>query len=191
LLLVDAERGLLLRLDTRGTVLATLGGDWGMYRPRGLAIGPDGTIYVADTGRNRVVIASGDGRVRKTIGPRTSAGDLEQPTDVAVDASGRIYVALPEISQLMVLDEAGQVLGGWPIAKGNTVDSPHLAVVADGAVAITEPSERRVWLADADGRELARVETADHPYGVATATGRLYVTELSTGRLLVFGLQAR
>ena len=52
-ILADAERGLLLRLDLRGAVVGTVGGDWGMYRPRGVAVGADGTIYVADTGRNR------------------------------------------------------------------------------------------------------------------------------------------
>ena len=102
-----------------------------------------------------MVIASGEGRLLKTLGPRTSAGDLEQPTDVAVDASGRIYVALPEVGQLMVLDREGQVLGSWAIQKANTVDSPHLAVVADGAIAITEPAEASRLARDADGREIA------------------------------------
>lgn len=191
LFLADAERGLLLRLDARGGVGGTFGGDWGMYRPRGVAVGPDGTIYVADTGRNRVVIASAEGRLLKTLGPKTSAGDLEQPTDVAVDASGRIYVALPELGRLMVLDDSGQVLGGWAIPRANTIDSPHLAAVADGAVAITDPSNRRVWLADADGREIASAEIPGRPYGVAAATGRLYVTEPTSGRVLVFSLTRR
>jgi DNA-binding beta-propeller fold protein YncE len=189
--LVDAERSLLVKVDARGAITGTLGAEWGMYRPRGATVGPDGTIYVADTGRNRIVVASPDGHQIKSIGPRTSAGDLEQPTDVAVDASGRIYVALPDQGRLTVLDDEGQVLGGWPIAKADTIDAPHIAVVTDGAIAITDPSQRRVWIADADGREIDSIPTNGRPYGAAAGSGRLFVTEPSTGRVLVFALQPR
>jgi len=162
-----------------------------MYRPRGFTIAPDGNFYVADTGRNRIVVGSPDGKLIKTIGPTTSAGDLEQPTDVAVDASGRIYVAMPEIGRLSVLDDSGQVLGGWPISRANTIDAPHLAVVADGAVAMTDPSQHRVWIADADGREIASFDTGGLPYAAAASGGKLFVTDPAGGRLLLFSMQPR
>lgn len=188
LYLADAERSLVVKLDPSGSVAATLAGDWGMYRPRGLTVGPDGRIYAADTGRNRVVIGTTEGRLVTTIGPKTSAGELEQPTDVAVDVSGRIYVALPEIGRVAVFDESGQQLGGWAIPRGNTVDSPHLEVVADGAVAVTDPAQRKVRLFDADGRELAVAEVPDFPYGAAVAGGLLYVSCPPAGQLVVFSL---
>ncbi|MCC7369931.1 MAG: glycosyltransferase family 39 protein [Chloroflexi bacterium] len=186
--LADSERSLIVKLAPTGEVVATLGGEWGMYRPRGLAIGPDGRIYVADTGRNRLVIGETGGRLVKAVTPTSSFGPFEQPTEVAVDASGRIYVGLPEIGRLAILDESGQVLGGWSMAKGNTIDSARLAVVADGAIAVTDPQESKVRLLDADGRELAVADVPGKPYGVASVAGRLFVADAASGRLFIFAL---
>jgi DNA-binding beta-propeller fold protein YncE len=192
LYVVDAERSLIVKLDQRGAAVATLGADWGMYRPRGLGIGPDGKLYVADTGRNRVVVANADGTLDRSIGPRTQSGELEQPTDVAVDDSGRIYVAVPELGRIFVIDADGQTLGGSSLTKGDTLESPRIAVVADGVVAVTEPRDRRVRIMDADGRELGTASLDDsRPFGVAAADGRLVVTDPSTGRVVVYALAPR
>lgn len=188
LYLADAERSLLVKLAPTGEVVATIGGEWGMYRPRGIAIGPDGRIYVADTGRNRVVIGETNGRVVKSVTPPSSFGAFEQPTEVAIDASGRIYVGLPEIGRLAILDEGGQVLGGWSIPKGNTIESSRIAVVADGAIVMTDPAQGKVRLLDADGRELAVADAPGRPYGIASVAGRVYVTELGSGRLVQFAV---
>jgi DNA-binding beta-propeller fold protein YncE len=188
LYLADAERSVLVKLAPTGEVIATLGGDWGMYRPRGLAIGPDGRVYVADTGRNRVVIGETTGRAVKSVTPPASFGTFEQPTEVAVDQSGRIYVGLPEIGRLAILDESGQVLGGWSIPKGNTIESSRIAVVADGAIVLTEPGQGKLRLLDADGRELAVADVPGRPYGVAMTGGRVYVVDIASGRLVQFAL---
>lgn len=188
LYLADAERSLLVKLRPTGEVAATMGSDWGMYRPRGLTVSPDGRIFVADTGRNRIAVGTTDGRFQKAITPPASFGPFEQPTDVAVDPSGRIYVGLPEIGRLAILDESGEVLGGWAIPKGNTIESPRLAVIADGVIAMTDPAQGKVRLLDADGRELAVSDAPGRPYGIALGSTRLFVAEPASGRLLVFSL---
>ncbi len=191
LYLADAERSLLVKLSPTGELVGTLGAEWGMYRPRGLSIGSDGRIYVADTGRNRIAVGNTDGRFVKSIAPPSSFGPFEQPTAVAVDASGRIYVGLPEIGRLAILDDSGQVLGGWTTPKGNTIESSRLAVVADGAVAVTDPAQAKVRLFDADGRELSAVDAPGRPYGIAVARGQVYVGEPASGRMLIFTLGSR
>jgi DNA-binding beta-propeller fold protein YncE len=188
LYLADAERSVLVKLRPTGELVATLGAEWAMYRPRGLTVGPDGRIFVADTGRNRIAVGTTEGRFQKAISPPASFGAFEQPTDVAVDPSGRIYVALPEIGRLAILDESGQVLGGWSVPKGNTIESSRLAVIADGVIAMTDPAEGRLRLLDADGRELSVVDAPGRPYGVALANAQLYVAQSAGGRLLVFSL---
>jgi len=190
LYLADAERGLLVKMRPTGEMLATLGADWGMYRPRGLAVGPDGRIFVADTGRNRIAVGTRDGRLQKAIVPPASFGAFEQPTEVAVDPSGRIYVGLPEIGRLVILDEGGDVLGGWTIPRGSTFESSRMAVIADGVIAVTEPNEGKLRLLDADGRELAVADAPGRPYGLALANARLFVAEPAAGRLVVFSLGA-
>lgn len=191
LYLADAERALVVKLDQRGAHVATLGTDWGMFRPRGLGVGADGKLYVADTGRNRVVVATTDGKLERVIGPRIGAGELEQPTDVAADDSGRIYVAAPEVGRTFVVDGEGRSLGGWSISRGDTVESPHLATVADGVVAITEPRDRRVRIVDADGRELGKADFDGRPFGIAAVDRRLVVSDPGAGRVLFFTLEPR
>jgi hypothetical protein len=189
--LADAERSVLVKLAPTGAVAATIGADWGMYRPRGLAIGPDGRLYVADTGRNRIAVGTPDGRFQKSIVPPTSFGTFEQPTEVAVDASGRIYVGLPELGRLAILDESGQVLGGWAVPKANTIESSRITVIADGAIAITDPAQATLTLEDADGRELATSDLPGRPLGVALANDRLIVAEPATGRLMIYSLTGK
>jgi DNA-binding beta-propeller fold protein YncE len=186
--LADAERSVLVKLSPAGELVSTLGADWGMYRPRGLAIGPDGRFYVADTGRNRIAVGTPDGRFQKAIVPPSSFGTFEQPTEVAVDDSGRIYVGLPELGRLAILDESGQVLGGWNVPKANTIESSRLAVVADGVIAMSEPNQGKVRVLDADGRELAVADLPGRPFGVGVTNGRLYVAEPANGRLMIYSL---
>ena len=85
------------------------GGDGGpaldavLDRPRDTAIGPDGSIYVADTFNNRVRKISPDGTITTVVGtgsptyngdgiPATEAS-LHWPHDVYVDDRGVLYVA--------------------------------------------------------------------------------------------------
>ncbi len=189
LYLLDAERGAVVRVSPGGEVERSFGAEWGTYHPRGIDLGPDGRIYVADTGRNRIVIASTDGKQLGALGPRTSAGELEQPTDVAVDGDGQIYVALPELGRIEVFDATGKELDRWPIAKSDTIDSPRLALTSGGAVVVSEPSERRVRVFGPGGRQLGQIETGfAMPFGLAVVDGRLYVTDPGAGRLFAFEL---
>jgi hypothetical protein len=187
--LLDSERGLLFKVGPSGELSDTLGADWGMYRPRGLGLGEDGRIYIADTGRNRIVVVDTGGRPIGTIGSSRTGNELEQPTDVAVGPDGRLYVILPELGRLEVLDQDGQRVGGWRIPKGNTIDSPRVAVTTDGLVALTEPQERRVRLFDPEGAILGQIEGGLRmPIGLAIGPNQLIVTDPAAGQMLTYEL---
>lgn len=91
-----------------GTGQAGYSGDGGPARraelddPGGIAVAPDGTIYVADTANNRVraispsgtiTTVAGNGRLgtRGSGGPAVSA-QVGQPVAVALGTQGRLYV---------------------------------------------------------------------------------------------------
>ena len=63
-------------------------------KPVGLAVHPDGRIFVADTHYHRVQIFDRDGELLGSFGREgTGDGEFLLPTDVAVDADGFIYVS--------------------------------------------------------------------------------------------------
>lgn len=69
------------------------------YNPEGIAVAPNGTIYVADSGNYRLRrVALGQVTTLTGSNPGYKDGDLAtalfgDPTSVALDAKGRIYVA--------------------------------------------------------------------------------------------------
>jgi sugar lactone lactonase YvrE len=100
--------------DGRFTVVAGNGtkgfsGDGGpavqaeLNQPNGIAVAPDGTIYVADTGNNRIRAVSPAGVITTVAGNGTSSATVEQgiATDTAVSAppavamgpNGDLYIA--------------------------------------------------------------------------------------------------
>ncbi|MFN8523034.1 MAG: NHL repeat-containing protein [Chloroflexota bacterium] len=193
-LILDSERGVVLRQPAGSRTVATLGADWGMYRPRGIDVGPDGRIYVADTGKNRVVVASPEGKLLSSIGAESAGSDLflDQPTDVAVTEDGRILVAIPERGQLVVVSEEGARLDSWTIGKSDTLNGAHIAVASNGLVAVTEPAQRRVRFLDTSGRELAKIEgELASPVGIAAVDGLVIVADTGAGRAVGFALVSR
>ncbi len=77
----------------------------GLIDPTGLAAGPQGSLYIADDGRDQVLRRSADGRLAVVAGTGLSgfsgdggpavdaALDLDGPTSVAVAPDGALYIA--------------------------------------------------------------------------------------------------
>lgn len=87
------------------------------------------------------------------------------PAPVAYDPqAGRAYVIAAETGRLMVLDEAGAVVGGRDLPEG----AFGVAVAPGGGVFVTEWYQGRLLRLDADLRELWSVPTGKAPAGVAS-----------------------
>src|SRR5829696_2795613 len=85
--------------------------------PSALALGPDGNLFVADTGNNRirkitpeggVSTIAGDGTAGYLDGPAAQA-KFNGPLGVAVDAHGKVYVADTYNDRIRVISTDGQV----------------------------------------------------------------------------------
>jgi sugar lactone lactonase YvrE len=79
--------------------------------PLGLAVAPDGTVFIADTGNNKVRRLATDGTVTTTINAKGAPGtdgdggfatqaQLTYPVGLALDASGNLFVADNQTSRI-------------------------------------------------------------------------------------------
>ncbi len=75
-------------------------------KPNDLFLGPDGNLYIADTGNERILVVTTEGRLVRTIGGKQT---LHTPSGVFVDEALNVYVA-DERKGVVVFDQAGEVV---------------------------------------------------------------------------------
>ncbi len=121
-------------------------------KPVGLAVHPDGRLFVADTHYHRVMVFDRDGHALASFGgDGTSDGQFLLPTDVAFDAAGFIYV--------------GEYQGNDRITKWSP-DLQFVASLADAPIdgkRLSRPTglkiddEQTLWIADACNHRVVRL----------------------------------
>ena len=179
--------------------------DAGLTAPRGLAIAPDGSIYVADTGNSRIVHIDAAGKTLATWGSRTpdgqsppAPGTFTEPWGIALDPQGNVYVADTWNHRVQKFDANGKFLLEWG-AAGQPGSGPNgfwgprgIAVGGDGRVYLTDTGNKRVVVFDANGKFLQEFKSEsdaalDEPVGIALgADGRVYVADTWNLRVAVF-----
>ncbi|MDX1376057.1 MAG: NHL repeat-containing protein [Burkholderiales bacterium] len=130
-------------------------GEWkGLVNPEGVGVGPDGRVYVTNTGAGTVSVFRG-GRLERTVGGYGSAaGQFSRPHDVEVDRDGRVYVVDSGNHRVQVFDAEMNHLGtSDPALKLN--EPKYLAL--DG---------ERIWLADEYNHRILLLDRALKPLGV-------------------------
>ena len=92
-----------------GAVLQHEGGSVGAFRnPQDLCVSPDGDVYIADTGNNRIVVLADDLKTVKQIISGFEADGTVQafsaPSGVAVSEKHRLYIADSQNRRIVVLE---------------------------------------------------------------------------------------
>jgi DNA-binding beta-propeller fold protein YncE len=179
------------------------GGDrTGLYGPRGIAFGPNGDVYVTDTGNGRVVVYGTDGTFRREFASKgQAAGQLDEPVGIAVSADGsRVYVADSNNARIAVFDGQGKPVAQWDVDdwRGKSYYEPYLVLDKDGTLYATSSATRQVLKFNTNGQVTGRISggasAADAfvaPFGIAIAPdgtiyvsdgGKSFVTTLAAGR---------
>lgn len=98
--------------------------------PQDLAVTADGTIYLADTGNNRIVILDASARevkgIIRSFDNNGKEDTFDQPGGVAVSEKGQIYIADSQNHRVVVLNEDGSL--------DRIVEDPQSEVLEEGFV---------------------------------------------------------
>jgi DNA-binding beta-propeller fold protein YncE len=167
----------------------TVKGEWkataaGYFGPRGVAAGPDGKVWITDTGNHKVVVFNRSLGEPRAIGKLGSGpGEFSSPVGIAVGPSGQVYVADTGNRRVDVLDKEGQFQRSLPVAAWEGAAEPFLEVGEAEEIYVTNPNGntvlelasrgtvRNTWSSDDSGKPFAR------PTGIALdgKQGILYV----------------
>lgn len=206
-----------------------------LYTPQGIAVDASGNVYIADTVNERVRVVNTQTKPIKVAGVDIQPGEiatiagtgayeysgdgiaaisaeLEYPNGVAVDSSGKIYIADTYNQRIRVVDTSGVIStvagngtpayggDGGPAIQANLQFPDGVAVDAAGRIYIADTSNQRIRLVDTSGNISTVVGTGaqgsvgdggpaiqaelDNPVAVAVdGSGNLYIADLDNQRI--------
>ncbi len=191
----DTDRNRILRLSPNGTLaviagLDTLpeekdGGPAGNLRlsdPWGVAVGPAGDIFVADSEMNRIVRITEDGRSYRVAGkgepiPRVegnlwppqfsgdggsaTAADLDYPFGVAVDSHGTIYISDSTNNSVRKVGTDGiiETIAGIGAAGSSGDDGPARKARISSPSGLAVDSHGNVYVADCGNNRVRQISS--------------------------------
>jgi len=156
----DSRNHRVIHLDTDGNVIES----WGSFadgvnspppigsfnEPWGIAVGPDGSVYVSDTWNHRIQKFTSKGEPITTWGQYGQADQQDGfwgPRGIAVDSDGNVYIADTGNKRIVVFDADGEYInefGSAGLEPGEFDEPVGIAIDADDHIYVTDTWNQRV-----------------------------------------------
>ena len=215
LFVADSRNHRIVHLDPQGMFLNAFGGYGNvmdgevpgglMNEPWGVAVGPDGNVYVADTWNHRIQVFTPDGQFLRMWSAFEVNGlpdGFWGPRGIAVDQTGRVFVTDTGKQRVVVFDSNGSYLtqfGSLGLDAGNLDEPVGIDIGSDGNIYIADTWNYRVQVFEPDPTGLqfrsARLWEVDawssdtlenKPFLALDPDGAVYITDPDRGRVIGF-----
>lgn len=216
----DSRNNRIEHLTKDGTVIKTWGtfadiskGDapgGTFYEPWGVAVGKDGSVFVADTWNNRIQKFTADGEFIKMWGYFGQAEKPEAfwgPRGLAVDASGKLFITDTGNKRVVIFDADGNYVAQFGTAglQAGQFDEPvGIAIDKEGRVYVADTWNQRMQVLSPDPSGTVFTPTAswdingwtgqsldNKPFVAVDANQNVFVTDPEGYRVLEFDSQGK
>jgi DNA-binding beta-propeller fold protein YncE len=174
------------------------GFDNGNFRePRGIACGPDGRTYIADTFNHRVQVFDAKGNFLFLFGEEGELdGQMREPNDLVLGPGGNLYVLDTWNHRVQVFNPEGRFL--FQIALG-FYGPRGIAIDSKGRIYVADTGNGRVFMLGADGQLIRQWGTKGsepgqlfEPIGIAVnQEGEVFVADSGNRRIQTFNSQGQ
>ncbi|XP_066977203.1 RING finger protein nhl-1 [Macrobrachium rosenbergii] len=191
------KQRLLIKIGSRGSEAGNF--TW----PRGIAVGPDNSIVVADSSNHRVQVFDQQGNFLKEFGSYGSAeGEFDCLAGVAVNRIGQYIIADRYNHRIQVFDPTGMFLRSFGSqGSGDGRFSYPWGVTTDalGFIYVCDKENHRVQVFQSDGSFVGKFGSMgnkpgqlEHPHYIAvSSTNRVIVSDSNNHRVQIFDINGK